>query len=65
MDETKPHPGINAGPFTLQRDAQGRLVALHSKFAQPFEVREDQLARWLMRQVRESISLDDLTAKAA
>ena len=57
MDETKPHPGIKAGPFLLQQEEGGRIVARHQALAEPMDVREDQLARWLMRQVRDSINL--------
>lgn len=57
MDETKSRSGIKVGPFLLQQEEGGRIVARHQALAEPLEVRDDQLARWLMRQVRDSIKL--------
>jgi hypothetical protein len=48
--------GLKVGPMRLDKTHDGRLVAHHPKLAQPVNIDEKQLERWLMRQIRDEVS---------
>lgn len=54
---------IPAGPFKLRHEG-GRVLAYHAALKTPMEVNEAQLGRWLMRQLRESLTFNEVADRA-
>jgi hypothetical protein len=47
---------LQCGPFTLTRREDGQIELRLPALREPVLIPESQLARWLMRQVREQIT---------
>ena len=58
MDKVdQPKARIQLGPVTLTQQKDGRLIAEHAALTAPLEIDQAQLQRWLLRQLREQVTV--------
>ena len=56
MDNTTQPTGLQIGPIRLDKTPDGKLQAQHVKLAQPVDIDEGQLLRWLLRHIRDEVT---------
>ena len=56
MDNSPQPTGVQIGPILLAKADDGKLRAQHAKLAQPVEIDEAQLLRWLLRHLRDEVT---------